>query len=63
MHHECLFDKKDYKALAKLLIKLMSSEQFYFAMSKHSIEAIKREFGAGEKRNSRTDFYVKYRDS
>lgn len=63
VHHECLFDKKDYKALVKVLIRLMSSGQFYFEMSKHSIEAVKHEFGSGEKNELRTDFYIKYRDS
>ncbi|WP_429171555.1 glycosyltransferase family 4 protein [Aeromonas rivipollensis] len=63
VHHECLFDKKDYKALVNILIKLMSSEQFYFKMSEHSIEAIKHEFGSREKKDSRADFYIKYRGS
>ncbi|MGE6264839.1 glycosyltransferase family 4 protein [Aeromonas media] len=63
VHHECLFGKKDYKALVKILIKLISSEQFYLAMSKHSIDAIEYEFGDEERKGSRTDFYIKYRDS
>ncbi|MNE23422.1 putative teichuronic acid biosynthesis glycosyltransferase TuaC [compost metagenome] len=63
VHPECLFDKKDYNALVKVLIKLITSEQFYFVMSKHSIDAIKHEFGDEEIKDSRAEFYIKYRDS
>lgn len=63
VHHECLFDKKDYRALVNILIKLISSELFYSQMSKHSIDVINRDVGNKESRSLRTQFYIKYRDS
>lgn len=63
VHHECLFDKKDYRALVNILIKLIASEPFYLEMSKHSIDAIKSEFGNKEIRSLRANFYIEYRGS